>query len=88
LLALLYLGGRFDLIFGFNHTDYGFTLFIFLFVLVPLVTLAWWLSEIILSIRLAIRLKRPMSLLMPGVALLFFAESVFLDIYLLSQARI
>ena len=58
-----------------------------LFVLIQLATLAWWLSEIILSVRLAKRLKRPMSFLMPGVAFLFFAESVFLDIYLLSQAR-
>ena len=87
LLTLLYLGGRFDFIFGFNRTDYGFTILLFMFALVPLITLAWLLTEIVLSIRLAKRRKRPMSFLMPGVALLFFVESVFVDIYLLSQAR-
>ena len=87
LLTLLYLGGRFDFIFGFNRTDYGFTILLFMFVLVPLITLAWLLAEIVLSIRLAKRRKTPMSFLMPGVALLFFVESVFVDIYLLSQAR-
>jgi hypothetical protein len=77
LLTLLYLGGRFDFIFGFNRTDYGFTILLFLFVLVPLIAFTWLLAEIILSMRLAKRRKRPLSFLMPGVALLFFVESVF-----------
>src|SRR5574341_886698 len=85
LLTLFYLGGKFDLIFGFNRTDYGFTVLLFLFVLVPLITFAWLLAEIILSIRPATRRKRP--LLMPGAALVFFVESVFVDIILLSHAR-
>ena len=87
LLILLYVGGRFDLFFGFNRTDYGFTILLFLFVLIPLINLAWLLIEIIVSIRLAKREKRPMFFLMPGVALLFFVESLFVDIFLLSQAR-
>jgi hypothetical protein len=87
LLILLYWGGRFDFIFGFNRTDYGFTILLFLFVVVPLITFAWLLAEIILSIRQAKRRQRPVSFLMPGVALLFFVESVFVDIFLLLHAR-
>ncbi len=87
LLILLDLGARFDLLFGFNRTDYGFTILLFLFVLVPLINLSWLLTEIIISVRLAKRQNRAISFLMPGLAFLFFLESVFVDIFLLSQAR-
>jgi len=87
LLILLYLGGRFDFIFGFNRTDYGFTILLFLFVLIPLINSSWLLVEITLSIRLARNRREPISFFMPGVALLFFVESLLVDIFLLSQAR-
>jgi len=87
LLVLLDVGARFDLLLGFNRTDYGFSILVFLFVVAPLITLSWLVAEIILSLRNARRSKRPISFLMPGVALLFFAESVLVDIFLLSQAR-
>lgn len=87
LLILLHVGARFDLLFGFNRTDAGFTTLLFLFVLVPLFTLAWLLAEITISIVLAKRRNKKMSFLMPGLALLILLESVVVDIFLLSQAR-
>jgi hypothetical protein len=87
LLILLDLGARFDLILGFNRTDYGFATLLFLFVVTPLMNLVWLLIEIMVSLRLAKRAKRPMPFLMPGVALLCLVESLLIDILLLSQAR-
>ena len=87
LLVLLDVGARFDLLLGFNRTDYGFSILLFLFVVTPLITLSWLVAEIIRSLRIARRSKSTISFLMPGVALLFFAESVLVDIFLLSQAR-
>jgi hypothetical protein len=69
LLLLLNVGARFDLLSGFNRTDYGFTTLVFLFVLVPLFTLAWLLAEITLSIVLAKRQNKNRSFFMPGLAL-------------------
>ncbi|MGE5892607.1 MAG: hypothetical protein ACM34I_00970 [bacterium] len=86
-LILLDVGARFDLLFGFNRTDYGFTTLLFLVVLVPLVALSWFIIETIVSIRLARREKRAMSLLMPGLALLFLIESLVIDILMVLQAR-
>jgi hypothetical protein len=87
LLVLLDLGARFDLLFGFNRTDYGLTTLLFLFVLVPPLTLSWLFAEIIISVRVAKRQNRKMSFLMPGLALLLFAESMCVDIFLLLRAR-
>ncbi|MBI5641568.1 MAG: hypothetical protein HZA17_14205 [Nitrospirae bacterium] len=87
LLLLLDVGARFDLLFGFNRTDYGFTLLLFLFVLVPFVSLSWFLGEVIMAVRLARRQDKKMSFRMPGLALLILAEAVLFDLFLLSQAR-
>jgi len=84
---LLEIGAQFDLLFGFNHTDTAFNILLLLFVLVPLMNLSWLLTEIIMAIKMAKRQNRAMSLLMPGLALFFFLESLFIDIFFVSQAR-
>ena len=87
LLIFLYAGAKFDLLFGLNRTDYGFTILLFLFVLAPVINMSWLIAEIIISIRIAKRQNRAMSFLMPGLAFLFFIETAIIDILLLSQAK-
>ena len=81
------IGAQFDLLFGFNHTDTAFNILLLLFVLVPLMNLSWLLTEIIMTIKMAKRQNRAMSFLMPGLALFFFLESLSIDIFFVSQAR-
>jgi hypothetical protein len=84
---ILYVGAAFDLIFGFNRMDAGFTILLFLFVFVPLLNLSWLITEIILSVKLLRHRDRAVSFLMPLIAVFFFIESIVIDLYLLSQAR-
>jgi len=87
LLIVLDIGARFDLLFGFNRTDAGFTILLFLFVLSPVVNLIWLIAEVIVSLILPKRKNMPVSFLKPGLALFFFLESLAIDVYLLSQAK-
>ena len=87
LVIVLLIGARFDLLFGFNRTDTGFNTLLFLFVLVPTINLIWLIVEIIISARAAKRHHRRMSFLLPGLALFFFLESVFIDLFMLLHAR-
>ncbi len=75
------------MLFGFNHSDAGFSLLLSLFVLVPLLDLSWLIIEIILSIKQSKQRTGVSRVLMPGIALLFFVESIAADLYLLSQMR-
>ena len=84
---ILFIGGKYDWLFGFNRLDSGFTLLLSLFVLVPLLNLAWMITEIIFSVKLFHRRKRTLALLFPLVAVFFLAESLVIDLYLLSHAR-
>ena len=84
---VLFIGGKFDLLFGFNQTDSGFTLLLSLFVLVPLLNLAWLIIEITLSVKLFRHRDIAVSILMPLIAVFFFVESIAIDLYLISQAR-
>jgi hypothetical protein len=84
---ILYVGAAFDLIFGFNRMDAGFTILLFLFVFVPLLNLSWLITEIILSVKLLRHRKSAVSFVMPLIAVFFFIESIAIDLYLLSQAR-
>jgi hypothetical protein len=47
---ILFWGAKFDMLFGFNHTDSGFAVLLLLFVAVPLLNLCWLIAEIIRSI--------------------------------------
>jgi hypothetical protein len=67
--------------------DGGFTILIFLFVLVPLLNLSWLITEIILSVKLFRHRNRAASVLMPLIAVFFLMESIAVDLYLMSQAR-
>jgi len=85
---ILFVGAKFDLIFGFNRMDSGFTLLLFLFVLVPLLNLSWIITEIILFIKLLRRHQvSALSILLPLIAVFFFIESIAIDLYILSHAR-
>jgi len=83
LTILLILGASFDLIFGFNRTDAGFSILLFLLVLTPVVTLIWFIVETVNSIRQAKRLNRPVSFLLPGLAFFIFIESLAIGIYMM-----
>ena len=84
---ILIIGAKFDLIFGFNRMDGGFTFLLSLFVLVPLLNLAWIITEITLSFKLFKKRDRKISFLMPLMAVFFFTESIAIDLYILSQVR-
>ena len=84
---ILVVGAKYDLIFGFNHMDSGFTLLLFLFAFVPLLNLAWLITEIIFSFKRFKHRSKAATFLLPPVALFFLLESLAIDLYLLSQAR-
>ncbi|PLX98279.1 MAG: hypothetical protein C0623_13225 [Desulfuromonas sp.] len=87
-LPLLYYElGRRDLLGGFNQTDHGLGLLVGLFVVVPIGNFIWLVSETVRSFRKTRKpgLNRAMAL--PFVALLMLFESLAIDLYLLSQAR-
>lgn len=84
---MLLVGAAFDLLFGFNHTDGGFSTLLFLFIVVPLLDLCWLVVEIVLFIRQAKTQFEMKSLLMPGIAMLIFLEAIAIDLYMVSQMR-
>jgi hypothetical protein len=83
LIILLILGASFDLLLGFNRTDAGFNTLLFLFVLSPVVALIWFIVETANSIRLAKRINKRVSFLLPGLAFFFFLESLAIDFYMI-----
>ena len=84
---ILFLGGKFDLIFGFNRMDSGFSLLLFLFLLVPPLNLAWIITEIIRSVKFSKQQIGVATFLMPLIAAFFFVESIAIDLYIASHAR-
>jgi hypothetical protein len=84
---ILYVGTVYDLIFGLNRMDAGLTILILLFLLVPLLNLSWLITEIILSVKLFRHRAKALAFLVPLIAVFFFIESIAIDLFLLSQAR-
>ena len=84
---ILFVGGKLDLIFGFNRMDSGFTLLLFLFVLVPPLNLSWLITEIIRSVKFSRHQSRAATFLMPLIAVFFFVESIAIDLFIASHAR-
>jgi len=84
---ILFIGGKFDLIFGFNRMDSGLTILLFLFLLVPALNLAWIITEIIRSVKLSRHHIRAGNFLMPLIAVFFLVESIAIDLYIASHAR-
>ena len=87
-VPLLYfeLGSR-DMLGGLNQTDQGFGILIGLFVVVPLINLAWLIVESRRTFKKIREKGFNKSLLLPFVALFFFFEALAVDLYLLSHAR-
>ena len=79
--------GRHDMLGGFNQTDAGFGLLLGLFVMVPILILAWLLLETVIAIRLAKKDGFSRTVLLPFFALAILLESLAIDLYLLSHAR-
>jgi hypothetical protein len=84
---ILFLGAKFDLIFGFNRMDSGFALLLLLFVLIPLLNLSWLVTEIIRSVKLSGQQSRTLRYIMPLIAVFFLIESISIDLYIASHAR-
>ena len=84
---VLFMGAKFDLIFGFNRMDAGFAVLLFLLLLVPLLNLCWLIAEIIRFVRSSRRQGRVTTFVWPFVAALFLFESVLIDLYVAFHAR-
>jgi hypothetical protein len=87
ILALLLLGGQFDLLGGWNKTDAAFGILIVLFLATPLATALLMAFEV-LNYRHRKRKQETVSLLMPGIGIFLFIEALALDALLLSLARL
>ena len=86
-LILLFLGGNFDLLFGFNRTDAGFSTLIALFLVTPVATLALLAVEIARYILLVKRKDAGRSFVMTAAAIFLFFEALAVDLYIVSQFR-
>jgi hypothetical protein len=84
---LLFWGAKFDLLFGFNRMDSGFATLLLLFVAVPLLNLCWLIAEIIRSTKFSGRLTITAKISWPIIALLFLLESIVVDLYIASHAK-
>ncbi len=84
---MLYVGAKFDLLFGFNQTHAGFATLLILIVSVPLLNLSWLIAEIVLSIKQSKQRSGSLSILMLLIALFFLLESIAIDLFLVSQMR-
>ncbi len=84
---LLFVGAKYDLLFGFNRMDSGFGLLVFLFLSVPLLNLAWLVVEIVRSVKLSGQQSRAATFLIPLVPVFFLLESLAIDLYIAAHAR-
>lgn len=85
-LLLLLLGGRLDLLGGWNHTDAAFGTLIVLFVATPLLTAAWWIVELLVFRRHG-KAGSPSSAGRVWLAATVLVESLAINFYILSQLR-
>jgi hypothetical protein len=89
ILILLFLGSMYDFLGGWNRAPYSsfITVLIILFILNPVVTLAWVIAEPVRYFRQGKNQKGLRCLLMTVLALLLFIESLAIDFYILTQLR-
>ena len=83
-LLLLLLGGRFDLLGGWNHTDAASGTLTLLFAMTPLAAAGWWIVEL-LAYRGGGKAGLHPS---PGrvwLAAIVLVESLAIDLFILSQ---
>jgi len=84
---IYYVAGSRNLLLGFNQTDKGLLTLLLLVGSVPLLNLYWIFIEAKTSVRNFRLRKRVRLILMPLVAVVFLIESIVIDGYILSQAR-
>ena len=84
---VLFFGAKHDLLFGFNRMDSGFTLLLLLFLLVPPLNLAWVIVEIVRSLRGIRHESRTARTTMVLLAFFFLVQSIGVDLYIASHAR-
>lgn len=77
-------GGYFDLLGGWNHSESALNVLMALFVLAPVAAAAWWVVLLVAN-RRARALGRIPQATWPAVLVL--AQSLALDLWILSQAR-
>ena len=82
---VLFLGAKYDLIFGFNRMDAGFGTLLFLFFAAPLINLCWTAAEIVRAWRSSA--SRAAALRWPLIAAVLLLESLATDLYIASHAR-
>ena len=84
---ILFLGAKYDLIFGFNRMDAGFGTLLFLFFAVPLFNLGWTVAEIVRAWRSPSPRSPRAAFLWPLLAAAFLLECLATDLYIASHAR-
>lgn len=87
LLLVMLVGGRFDLLGGWNRTDGAFGVLIALFLVTPVATLALLVVEVVWRRRQAKRDAGAGSSRMVGLATFLLVEALVVNAYVLSQAR-
>ena len=85
-LILLLLAGSHDMLGGWNQTDDAMGTVLILFLLSPAAMLALLITEIVRCYK-ANREERRRTFLFIGLAIIFFVESLAIDLYFLSQLR-
>ncbi|MGH9960922.1 MAG: hypothetical protein ACREBC_28030 [Pyrinomonadaceae bacterium] len=81
ILLLMLIGGKLDLLGGWNHTDSAFGVLITLFLVTPVAT------AILLIVETVKYRKVTGSYLQSGFAVLLFLEALAIDSFILSQVR-
>ena len=87
ILVLLLLGGWLDLLWGFNHTEAGLNVLVFLFLLNPVVTLILLIVETIKYRILVKKNKGTGSLRWRRISIALFIEALVTNLFILSQLR-
>ena len=87
ILLLMLVGGKLDLLGGWNRTDSALGVLILLFLVTPVATAILLVVEIIKYRRHGKRERERRSFVMPGFAMLLFIEALAIDLFILSQVR-
>ena len=84
---ILFIGAKYDLVFGFQRIDSGFGLLLALFLLAPVFNVSWLVAEVIRTVKYARQPGRALRFSMPFVAIFFLIESIAINLYIASHAR-
>lgn len=87
LLLVMLVGGRFDLLGGWNRTDGAFGVLMVLFLVTPVAALALLVVEVVLLRRQAKRDAGAGSSRRVGLAAFLLVEALAVNAYILTQVR-